>query len=300
MAARLVLSLTLAVALAAPALATPARPVAGTRAPAPPARWQTLPLPPAMPPAVTTGTVVVGGARIYYATYGTRDCAAAPVILLHGGMGNADHFGFQLPALLDTFHVIAIDTRGHGRSTLGKGKLGYHVMAGDVLAVMDELELGKAALVGWSDGGAVALDLAIHHPTRVDRLFILGTNYDARGSKPRTGKPSATFTGYAAKCRADHAKLTRRPRSFAAMIAAMRPVWRSPGGFTRDQLRGIGAPAMITLGAHDEIIERHQIEEMARLIPDGRLRVFDDASHFALWQAPDEVNAALVGFLTAK
>ena len=74
--------------------------------PAPKPRWQTLPLPPAMPAATTSGTVEVGGARIYYAIYGTGD----PVILLHGGLGNSDHFGFQLPALIDKFQVIAIDS----------------------------------------------------------------------------------------------------------------------------------------------------------------------------------------------
>jgi pimeloyl-ACP methyl ester carboxylesterase len=278
------LSLALLLVLAAPALAKPPR-------------WETLPLPPAMPKPTTTGTVTNKTAKIFYGIHGEGE----PVILLHGGMGNGDHFSSQVTALRATFQVIVIDTRGHGRSPLPKGKLSYHAMAGDVLAVMDKLELEKAAIVGWSDGGAIGLDLAILNPERVSKLFIVGTNYDAKGSKSRRGKPpSATFTAYAAKCRADHAKLGNKPKSFEAQIDAMLPVWRNPGGFTKDQIKTIQAPTMVALGDHDEIIELAQIEEMSKLIPKGQLTVFKDTSHFAMWQDPTTFNKVLLEFLTAK
>lgn len=270
--------------LAAPALARPPR-------------WETLPLPPAMPKPKSTGIVMHKAAKIFYGIHGEGD----PVILLHGGMGNGDHFSSQVTALRATFQVVVIDTRGHGRSSLPKGKLSYHAMAGDVLAVMDKLELERAAIVGWSDGGAIGLDLAILNPERVSRLFIIGTNYDAKGSKPRRGKPpSATFNAYAAKCRADHARLGNKPKSFQAQIDAMLPVWRNPGGFTKDQIKTIQAPTMVALGDHDEIIELAQIEEMAKLIPKGQLTVFKDTSHFAMWQDPTTFNKVLLEFLTAK
>ncbi len=264
-----------------------------------PKRWQTLPLPPKMPAATTTGTVENDGAKIYYATYGepTRDA----VILLHGGMGNSDHFAFQLPALVDEFWVIVVDSRGQGRSTLPKGKLTYHAMGTDVLAVMDTLKLSKASFAGWSDGGAIALDLAVTAPDRVNRVFMIGTNYDSKGSKPRKGKPPAsTFNAYAAKCRADHLKFGKKAASWQSLIDALLPVWRNPAGFTKDQLRAIKAPTLVALGDHDEIIEIAQIEEMGTLIPNGSVRVFTDTSHFAMWQDPESVNAALVEFLSAK
>lgn len=271
----------------------------GAVAYAKPARWQTLPLPPKMPDAVATGTVVHDGAKIYYATYG--DARRDPVILLHGGMGNSDHFGFQLPALVDSFRVVVIDSRGQGRSSLPKGKLTYHAMATDVVAVMDELKIQKASLAGWSDGGAIALDLAITAPDRVNRMFIIGTNYDSNGSKPRKGKPpSQTFNAYAAKCRADHLKFGNKVASWQSLIDALLPVWRNPAGFTKDQLRGIKAPTLVALGDHDEIIELAQIKEMGTLIPNSSVRVFENTSHFAMWQDPDSVNAALVEFLSAK
>ncbi len=272
---------------AAPAKAAPAKP-----------RWQTLPLPPAMPKAEASGHVeVASGARIYYAAYGKASGPA--VILLHGGLGNGDHFAHQVPALADRFRVIAIDSRGQGRSTLAKGKLSYPEMARDVVAVMDALQIRKASMVGWSDGGAIALALGIEHADRVERLFVFGTNYDSHGTRPRAG-PSATFAAYAAKCRADYDRLAKSPKAaWDAAASALAPVWRDPRSFTKEQLRAIKARALIAGGDHDEIILLDQIKEMATLIPDGRLAVFEDASHFALWQDPATFNRVLVEFLTA-
>ncbi len=268
-------------------------------APKPRPRWETLPLPPQMPKATTAGKVEVNGAQIYYAIYGQSDGTHDPVVLLHGGLGNSEHFAFQMPALIDKFQVVVIDSRGQGRSTLSKAKLTYHAMANDVIAVLDKLQIKKAALVGWSDGGEIALDLAIHEPTRVSKLFIVGANYDANGSKPRGGTSSPTFQAYAAKCKADHQKLSSKPTSFDAVIDALLPVWRNPAGFTKAQLKAIQAPSMIALGDHDEIIVLDQIKEMAQLIPNGQATVFKDASHFVMWQDPESFNKALVAFLTA-
>lgn len=264
---------------------------------APKPRWETLPLPPAMPAATSTGTVDVKGAQIYYAVYGVE--TGEPVVLLHGGLGNSDHFAFQMPALTDKFKVIVIDSRGQGRSTLSKAKLSYHAMAADVIGVLDKLAIEKAAFVGWSDGGEIALDLAIHQPARVSKIFVVGANYDAAGSKPRGGSSTPTFQAYAAKCKADHAKLSTKPKSYDAVIDALLPVWRNPAGFTKAQLKGIQAPSAITLGDHDEIIVLDQVVEMGRLIPKGKSIVFKDASHFVMWQDPESFNKALVAFLTA-
>jgi pimeloyl-ACP methyl ester carboxylesterase len=254
-------------------------------------RWQTLAAPPAMPAPAAKGFVPSGGASIYYAEYGSGD----PVILLHGGMGNADHWSHQVPALAEKVRVIAIDSRGQGRSTRTKDKPSYDLMATDVLAVMDHLKLTKASVVGWSDGGEIALKLAVHHAGRVDKLFVFGANYDAKGSKPR--KSSRTFDLYMARCRADYKKLSKTPKQFDQVIAWLLPIWKNPMGFTKDQLKAITAPTIIADGEHDEIIVLSQLEEMATLIPNARLEIFKDTSHFALWQDPAAFNKVLVDFL---
>src|ERR1043165_4957840 len=184
-------------------------------APAKPARWETLTPPTAaMPRAASTGPVEHDGASIYYATYG--DAKNPPAVLLHGGMGNSDHWVLQLPALTDKLRVIVIDSRGQGRSTRTKTKPTYDLMADDVLAVLDKLEITHAAFVGWSDGGEIALKLGIHHPDRVDKLFVMGANYDATGTKPKSSKPSQTFNAYSARCRKDYAKLSKTPKEYNA------------------------------------------------------------------------------------
>ncbi|MBV8758545.1 MAG: alpha/beta fold hydrolase [Deltaproteobacteria bacterium] len=256
-------------------------------------RWQELPLPPAMPSADDHGSVDVNGAQIYYARYGKGD----PVILLHGGLGNSDHWANQVPVLSPKFQVIAIDSRGQGRSTRTKSKVTYETMADDVVAVMDKLAIPRASIVGWSDGGEIALKLAIKHPDRVAKLFVFGANYNSDGSKPRSGRPADTFIAYAAKCRADYTKLSKTPKEWDALVDWLLPVWRTPMGFTKDQLRSITAPTLVADGDHDEVIVLDQIQEMAKLIPNAQLAIFKDASHFALWQSPDDFNQTLLAFL---
>jgi pimeloyl-ACP methyl ester carboxylesterase len=282
--------------LVALAISTPLSATSAARAGRP--RWLTMPAPPAMPRADAEGTVEVGGGRIFYAVYGK----GPPVVLLHGGLGNSAHFGFQMPALVDRFQVIAIDSRGQGRSTIGNVAITYDQMATDVIAVLDKLEVKRASVVGWSDGGEIALKLGIAFPERVDRLFVFGANYDASGSKPRSG-PSTTFAVYSQRCKSEYARMAkaRGPRvPYGALVGALMPLWRNPTGITRDQLRGIKAPVMMADGAYDEIIALDQIEEMAQLIPNAQLKVFDGTSHFALWQDPENFNLALVEFLTAE
>jgi pimeloyl-ACP methyl ester carboxylesterase len=266
--------------------------VAADAAPKP--RWQQLPLPPAMPKPSSTGRLEVTGASIYYAIYGQGD----PVILLHGGLGNSDHWSNQVPELAKSFQVIAIDSRGQGRSTRTRAKVSYDIMAGDVIAVMDHLKLERASLVGWSDGGEIALKLAISHPERVAKLFVFGANYDVNGSKPRSVQP-ATFTAYAQKCRADYVRMSRTPRAWDDLVDWLLPIWQNPMGFTKDQLKAIKAPTLVADGDHDEVIVLDQIVEMSKLIPNAKLQIFADTSHFALWQDPQDFNKVLLDFLSS-
>jgi len=284
---RLVCALVVAVALGSAASAAPGKP-----------RWQTLPAVPAMPKASAEGSVDVGGAKIYYAIYGK----GAPVVLLHGGVGHAGQFGFQVPALIDSFQVIAIDSRGQGRSTKDKTTISYDVMATDVIAVLDKLAIPRASFVGWSDGGEIALKLGIGFASRVERLIVVASNYDASGSKSRS-RPSATFNAYMARCKVDYerlAKLSGNPTTYKGLIDALLPLWRNPTGITKDQLRGIAAPVLMVDGDHDEVIELDQIKEMADLIPNGKLSVLANTSHFAMWQDPDGFNAAMLAFLAPR
>lgn len=142
-----------------------------------------------LPVSNDQGYVEHEGARIWYASYGT----GKPVILLHGGLGHSGNWGYQVPALVSSGHrVVAIDSRGHGRSTRDARPYKYELMATDVLAVMDTLQLERAAMVGWSDGACVAMVLGSRAPERVAGVFFFGCNMDRVGRKHSCPRRSST------------------------------------------------------------------------------------------------------------
>src|SRR5215469_13900475 len=135
-------------------------------------QWQQLPKTPALPTPEHSGYAPVNGVRIWYATFGRGE----PVILLHGGLANSNYWGYQVPALAKHYRVIVMDSRGHGRSTRNEDPLSYHLMARDVIGLMNFLHIPKVTIVGWSDGAIVGLDMAINYPARLSRLFAFAAN----------------------------------------------------------------------------------------------------------------------------
>src|ERR1700744_3612380 len=135
-------------------------------------RWQTLAPTPAPIATDRSGETEANGIKIHYAIYGH----GSPVIFLHGGLANTDYWGNQVPALAAHHTVILMDSRGHGRSTRDARPYGYDLMADDVVALMDVLKIPKADVVGWSDGGVLGIDLAMHHKDRVGKVFAFAAN----------------------------------------------------------------------------------------------------------------------------
>lgn len=257
--------------------------------------WQTLPPPPAMPTPRESGMAPVNDIQMYYAVYGEGD----PVLLIHGGLGNADVWGFQVPELAKSHKVIVADSRGHGRSTRSDKPFGYALMADDYLALLDHLGVDQTALVGWSDGGIIGLDIAIRHPERLSRLFAFAANYTPEGVKASVAD-DPTFNAYIARAAEDYARLSPTPDQFDAFVEQISQMWATEPNYTQDQLRAITVPTVIFDGDHDEAIEPAHTEEMAELIPGAELVIMKDASHFAMWQHPDEFNATVLEFLAGK
>ncbi len=151
-------------------------------------RWQSLPPTPAPVAGAQAGYAEVNGIRLYYSKLGH----GSPVVLLHGGLGNADYWGLQAKALAARHTVISVDSRGHGRSTRDARPYGYDLMADDVIALLDQLKIPRADFVGWSDGAILGLDLAMRYPQRSARSSPTPPTPRPQGSRKarRTTRPS--------------------------------------------------------------------------------------------------------------
>ena len=108
----------------------------------------------------------------------------APLILLHGNGENCEYFVGQIDVFSQHFHVYALDTRGHGKTPRGEAPFTIRQFADDLLGFMDGHGLEKADILGFSDGGNIAMVFAMKYPERVDRLILEGANLDAKGVKP--------------------------------------------------------------------------------------------------------------------
>lgn len=258
---------------------------------------QTVPAVAALPALQRTGVVRHDGADIWFGSVGE----GRPVILLHGGLSSSRGWGAQMPALLKAgYRVILIDSRGHGRSTLGDRPLSYELMAADVVAVMDKLRLKRAAIVGWSDGAIIGLLVAMHNGGRVDRLYAFGANMDQQGV--RSDAAEAPILGVVGpRLVADYAALSGNPTGFGRLQQAVRTMQAHQPQYSAAQLATIrNVPIIIADGAQDEFITQAHPLYLARVIPGARLEIFPDAGHFAPWQQPAAFNRAILAFLEQK
>jgi pimeloyl-ACP methyl ester carboxylesterase len=258
--------------------------------------WQTLPALAPAPKGATTGVAPVNDIQMYYAVYGKGQ----PVILLHGGLSNSDYWNGLVPALVArNFQVIVADSRGHGRSTRSAQPYSYDLMSTDVLALLDHLKIPKADLVGWSDGGIIGLDIAIHHPERLNRLYAYGANSDLTGLKPDFDK-SPAFAAFIERAGTEYQKLSKTPDQYDAFLQQVSQMWATQPDFTADQLRGIKVRTAIADGEYEEAIKREHTDYMAHTIPGAELHILPNVSHFGLLQNPEEFNRVVLKFLSEK
>jgi pimeloyl-ACP methyl ester carboxylesterase len=249
-----------------------------------------------LPPADEHGHVEHDGARIWYATYGH----GSPVLLLHGGLGNSENWGYQVPVLIDSGHrVVLIDSRGHGRSTYDSRTFSYELMASDVRAVMDAIGLSQAAIVGWSDGAIIGLILAMKNAAGVTRVFALGGPMDVSGNKPISPSDEPILGRIMGRHAKDYARLSARPADFKAFSGVIGKLMETEPNYNAGDLARIRVPTAIVDGEYDEFLRREHIEYLARTIPGATLIILPGVTHFAPLQRPGIFNAAMLSFLDA-
>ena len=217
---------------------------------------------------------------LYYEKRG----AGEPLVLLHGNGEDGSYFLHQMEAFSREFLVYALDTRGHGRSPRGSAPFTISQFAEDLLALLDEQGLKRVNLLGFSDGGNIALTFALRHPERVRRLVLNGANLNPRGVKAWVQLP--IVLGYQIASRLKSPKA----RTNAEMLGLMVHEPQIPPS----ELAGLMMPVLVIAGTRDMIREDHT-RLMAREIPGARLALIP-GNHFIARRNPAAFNRAVWSF----
>jgi pimeloyl-ACP methyl ester carboxylesterase len=236
----------------------------------------------------------VNGLKMYYEIHGT----GKPLVLLHGAFGWASAY----PALAKNRQQIAVELQGHGHTADIDRPLTIEQMADDVAALLKHLKSERADIFGFSMGGNVALGLAIRHPEVVHRVAINGSHFapTEEAYEPQSFKQFKSLPADFAPplLKGAYDKVAPDPKQWPVLVGKVKKMGLEWKGFTREQMKSIKAPVLITLGDRDGVKPEHAVE-MFRLVPNAKLAVFPGGDHFLLWTSPNTVLAPVAAFLDA-
>lgn len=227
----------------------------------------------------------VDDANIYYETYGS---GGTPLVLLHGGLyGYIEEFGELIGELSKTRRVIAIATRGHGRSDLGTKPFSYALFANDAFTVIRHETGEKVDVLGFSDGAVTSYTLASLHPELIRRLVAIGgprklsdwtpdAQVEFRNAKPSdVERDSPQFVS-------DRKKLMPQPERWLEFNEKLNAMWAGPVYVTDEQIQSIKIPTLIVAGDHDPYNQIPKFVELFQLLPKGELAIIPGCGHVVL------------------
>jgi pimeloyl-ACP methyl ester carboxylesterase len=277
-------------------------------------RWKLEPESPPMPTPKESGIAPVNGISMYYAIYGH----GTPLLLIHGGLSSSDVWAAAIPLLAEKHEVIVADSRGQGRSTQTKERLTYSLMANDYLALLDYLRLSSVAVVGWSDGAIIGIDLAIHHPDRLTALFAQAANASPDGlvAPPRSDEhvPSLRLYSVLKELKGQVVSVVENVKTgisgwleqpsttHSASLALQKEIhelWATEPHYSQNQLASISVRTAIVIGDHDDVIRLDHTEYLAKTIPGARLIILHGVGHAAVLQDPAGYAHAVLDFVDA-
>lgn len=234
-----------------------------------------------------------GDAKIYYEVYGK----GTPVMLLHGGVFGSTFEMYQLIDSLKTNHqVIAVSTRGHGKSELGNVAHTYQQKAKDALAVLNAVTKDSVTVLGFSDGGYTAFMLASLYPAKVKKLITIG----AGERHPGDSANSITLEQAIALDKVywdQQTAIMPEPKRLAEMFTKVQDEFNNKLVVDQKLLATIKCPAIIMAGDHDQFITVEHVAHAAAFIPKGRLSIIPNASHGAFLEKFPLVWSVVTDFL---
>jgi pimeloyl-ACP methyl ester carboxylesterase len=231
----------------------------------------------------------VGDAQIYYEVYGKGE----PVVLLHGGLfGSIGEFHGIIPDISRDHRVIAISTRGHGRSELGNRPLSYQLLADDFASVIKYTTTTKATVIGFSDGAIAAYLLAAQHPELVRRLIAVGGSITSDGV---TDAGLAEFSKYDTaealeknfpEFVASRKKSMRDAGTWNRFVTELSRMWREREPVTQQHIQSIQCPTLLVAGDRDEYTKTEHLVDISRLLKKGQLAVVPNSGHTVFESKP--------------
>ncbi len=228
--------------------------------------------------------VDIRGFKMYYEIYGKGE----PLLLIHGNGGSGNNFTGQIPFFAQNYQVIVADSRAHGKSIDPSDSLSYEMMAEDFNALLEYLKIKSCNIIGWSDGGNIALILAIHHPDKVNKLAITGANIwiDKRAIQADLLEtPNAEIDSLL--------KLPQTP-NIKNTIKVWNLINQEPG-ISLQQLNEIKCPVLVIGGDHDVILPKHSLL-IAENIPHSNLWILPNSGHSTLINYKDLFNITVNNF----
>jgi len=211
-----------------------------------------------------------------------------PLILLHGNGEDVSYFAHQMEPFAKHFRVIAIDTRGHGQTPRGNAPFTIRQFAEDLLGFMDQHSIEKAHILGFSDGGNIAMVFAMAHPERVEKLILDGANLDAAGVKRSIQIPIEI--GYRI------AKIFAGKSPEAKKNAELLGLMVNDPNVKPEELARIQCPTLVIAGSKDMIKEGHT-RLIAQSIPGAEMAILP-GNHFVANKNPDAFNEEILHFLS--
>jgi pimeloyl-ACP methyl ester carboxylesterase len=258
-----------------------------------------------------TGYAQLGDLRMYYEVHGG---GGTPLVLLHGGLFDIDQqFGALLPGLAEGRQVVAADFQAHGRTNDIDRPLGTEPLAADVVGLLGHLGIAQADVFGFSVGGAVALHLAVENPELVRRAVVSSVSFDPAGDRPENSAVGEMKVEMIAGTPMEAAYLAKSPHPdrehLQTLLDKLGGIMEHAQGWSEDEIRGIAAPTLITVGDCDMVRLDHAVEFL-RLrggdvngdfegVPASQLAVFPGTTHFFGLAKTDLVLATVLPFLNA-
>lgn len=220
---------------------------------------------------------------LYYREKGNKE----PFILLHGNGEDSSYFENQIDYFSDKYRVIALDTRGHGKSPRGNAPFTIEQFSRDLYVFLTGLEISNAIILGFSDGANIAMKFAIKHPNMVKALILNGGNLNSKGVKRTTQIPIEMGYRIANRFASKSPDAKRNAEMLGLMV--------NEPNISPAELSKITAPTLVICGKRDMIKESHT-KEIAANIPSAKLSIIK-GNHFIANKRAAAFNKEVDAFL---